>query len=197
MADCDVLYIEEPVPQLDQCIEFTRMTGIGFALDETLRHTNYQFEWHKGLQALIVKPMLMGGIEKIMKIAHDAHSHRIPTIISSSYESSLGLTMLANLAAAIDSDPPVGLDTYGMFQYDLQESVFCPKKGTLSLESLESRKKLHSKSSVSIVLAKQIGFQLIQMLLLFLSHPPCARADVDREDDDGRYNIRQDMAPED
>ena len=140
VADCDVLYIEEPVPRLDQCIEFTRMTGIGFALDETLRHTDYQFEWHKGLQALIVKPMLMGDIKKIMKIAHDAHSHRIPTIISSSYESSLGLTMLANLAAAIDSDPPVGLDTYGMFQYDLQESVFCPKKGTLSLESLESRK---------------------------------------------------------
>ena len=140
VVDCDVLYVEEPLPQLDQCLEFAHKTGIGFALDETLHHADYQFEWQKGLRALIVKPMLMGNIEKIMKISQDARSHCIPTIISSSYESSLGLTMLANLAAAVDSDVPAGLDTYGMFKYDLQEPGFCHNNGTLSLESLESRK---------------------------------------------------------
>ena len=142
IADCGILYIEEPVPQLNQCLEFSQMTGIGFALDETLHHADYQFTPQKGLQALVAKPMLIGGIDKILKIACDAYAHQIPTIISSSYESSLGLTMLANLAAAIDSDIPVGLDTYGMFQYDLQKPGFFPNNGTLSLESLESRKNL-------------------------------------------------------
>ena len=35
--------------------------------------------------------------------------------------------MLANLAAAIDSDVPVGLDTYGMFRHDLLETRILPQ----------------------------------------------------------------------
>ncbi len=140
VADCEIRYIEEPVINSVECPEFTEKTGIGYALDETLQDPNYQFEFQKGMKALVLKPTIIGGIEKVKMLAREAATYQIPAVISSSYESSLGLIMLANLAATLDLETAVGLDTYDSFRTDLCEPKFSIEQGMISLKRLEPGK---------------------------------------------------------
>ncbi|MBF0278511.1 MAG: o-succinylbenzoate synthase [SAR324 cluster bacterium] len=136
VSDCELLYIEEPLKNPLECSEFTSQTGIGYALDETLQHPEYRFKMREGLVALVLKPTLSGGIETAKMIAEEALEHQVRAVISSSYESSLGLIMLANLAASRTFDVSVGLDTYDVFQYDLCHPEFLETEGRIPLQLL-------------------------------------------------------------
>ena len=112
-------YIEEPCqhPQDNQTLY--RAIPLPFALDESLNDPDYQFVMHEGLTALIIKPMLLGSIEKLQRLIDEAHSHGVRCILSSSLESSLGINDLAHLAAILTPDEIPGLDTLSAFSQDL------------------------------------------------------------------------------
>ncbi|QYJ71264.1 o-succinylbenzoate synthase [Shewanella sp. FJAT-51649] len=112
-------YIEEPCqhPQDNQTLY--RAIPLPYALDESLNDPDYQFVMHEGLTALIIKPMLLGSIEKIQCLIDEAHSHGVRCILSSSLESSLGINDLAHLAAILTPDEIPGLDTLSAFSQDL------------------------------------------------------------------------------
>ncbi|MDH1472231.1 o-succinylbenzoate synthase [Shewanella sp. GD03713] len=112
-------YIEEPCqhPQDNQTLY--RAIPLPYALDESLNDPDYQFVMHEGLTALIIKPMLLGSIEKLQRLIDEAHSHGVRCILSSSLEASLGINDLAHLAAILTPDEIPGLDTLSAFSQDL------------------------------------------------------------------------------
>lgn len=93
----DFEYLEEPVKSYRDLIEFSKLTHFPIAVDESLR------EGHcmdiPTLKAAIVKPTLMGEIPNI----------NCPVVLSSSYESSLGILQIARFAS---TNMAQGLDTF-------------------------------------------------------------------------------------
>ncbi|BAJ00189.1 O-succinylbenzoate-CoA synthase [Shewanella violacea DSS12] len=112
-------YIEEPCIDHNDNPMFYRAIGMPWALDETLNEPTFKFEMQPGLTALIIKPMLMGTLEKIQKLQHQADLYGVRTILSSSLEASLGIEALARLNQIMSPDEAPGLDTLGAFSTDL------------------------------------------------------------------------------
>ncbi len=110
-------YIEDPIHELEKLHQFTHP----FALDESLKHLN-----HEGLvslsklKALIIKPTLIGGIQECLKFKALAEELNVKLIISSAWESGIGIIQLASLAKALGTtEHPLGLDTYRFLTKDL------------------------------------------------------------------------------
>lgn len=128
-------YIEEPCQNPQDNMPFYQAIGLPYALDESLNDPEYQFEMHEGLTALIIKPMLLGSLEKLSNLIDTAHSHGVRCILSSSLESSLGIHDLAHLATILTPDEIPGLDTLNAFSQDLL--ISSGKTQCLTLQQLE------------------------------------------------------------
>jgi len=118
-------YIEEPLKSTRYLPEFERLTGMPIALDESLRDRTWDRLQQTPFRpvALIYKPMLSARPRSWYL------ESGIPVVLSSSFESGVGIQALLALASHIGSpDMPVGLDTYNW----LQEDVLAPR---LSLNS--------------------------------------------------------------
>ncbi len=118
----DIEYIEEPVENLNQLrvILKDRRRKVPIALDESLLELNPQdLALPFGLKAIIIKPSLLG-LSRGMAFARAAREHGILPVISSSFESSVGISMLVELAGAINGPggPAAGLGTLDWFETD-------------------------------------------------------------------------------
>lgn len=94
----DFEYLEEPVRTFDDLVQFSSLTRFPIAIDESLRDGS-PYQEIPTLVAAIVKPTLMGKIPSLP----------ISTILSSSYETSLGILQIARHAS---SEIAQGLDTF-------------------------------------------------------------------------------------
>ncbi len=105
-------YIEEPFADFKRIPEFYRKTGIGVALDETLCQIEPgDLRKFEGVRAIILKPTILGGFEKCRQFAAAAQKLKINAVVSSSFETEIGLTALARFAAQINPRTAHGLDT--------------------------------------------------------------------------------------
>lgn len=78
----------------------------------------------EGAAALVLKPAVLGGLERTAQLAAWAAQRGMRAVVSSAFESSLGLSQLAQLAAALETAPGVqasqhGLATLSWFAEDL------------------------------------------------------------------------------
>ena len=135
IAGCRIEYIEEPCCTLAESREFSVSTGLPVALDESLLKLKTQeLDNYSDIAAVVLKPTLLGGIERAMQLARKAKSLGLATVISSSYESSLGILTLAQFAAVIGGqDMPVGLDTLSLFEQDLLQVPLKIQRGSIIL----------------------------------------------------------------
>lgn len=110
-------YLEEPVQT--GLIEFSKQTNFPIALDESI-----DTDWSSipSLKAIVVKPMIVGFIPKVPP--------HLQLILSSSYESGLGLLHIANTA---QNNLPIGLDT--VFKSDLLKNPISITPGFFSWEA--------------------------------------------------------------
>ncbi|KAL6899311.1 hypothetical protein ACP4OV_005969 [Aristida adscensionis] len=135
-------YIEEPVNSIDDLIKFCEKSGLPVALDETIDNLTgdiisglHQFV-HPGVVALVIKPSVVGGFENAALIAKWAQMHDKMAVISSAYESSIGLASYIQLAQYIDQQNSIvsriknkdkcgavahGLGTYQWLREDVSE----------------------------------------------------------------------------
>lgn len=111
-----IAFIEEPCKTRQQSREFARETGIAIAWDESLREPDFEFFAEPGLNAVIIKPTLTGSLAKVRGQVETAHALGLTAVISSSIESSLGLTQLARIAAWLTPQIIPGLDTLSLMQ---------------------------------------------------------------------------------
>ena len=114
-----VTYIEEPVSPWDDCAAFYQLTGVPFAWDETLQNPDFQFHNEAGLGALVIKPTLVGGLQRCKYFITHAHEHGIRVVISSSFESVLGVNLLKLLSHYWAPGEAAGLDTLSAFKQPL------------------------------------------------------------------------------
>eukprot|EP01025_Chloroclados_australasicus_P010839 TRINITY_DN1457_c1_g1_i6.p1 TRINITY_DN1457_c1_g1~~TRINITY_DN1457_c1_g1_i6.p1 ORF type:complete len:1175 (-),score=165.58 TRINITY_DN1457_c1_g1_i6:734-4258(-) len=119
----ELQYIEEPVTDPSSFENFYLATGVPYAIDETLdqvlrnaRTDSQQENFHcqlqsvidmysmaNGLRAIIVKPMVVGSVDRVIEIARFAKSICCDSIISSCFESSVGIAFHRKLAEVSDS----------------------------------------------------------------------------------------------
>ena len=68
---------------------------------------------------MVIKPTLTGSLERVKAQVAAAHALGLTAVISSSLESSLGLTQLARIAAWLTPQTIPGLDTLDLMQTQL------------------------------------------------------------------------------
>lgn len=114
-----IAFMEEPCKTRDDSRAFARETGIAIAWDESLREADFEFIAEPGVSAVVIKPTLTGSLDKVREQVTAAHALGLTAVISSSIESSLGLTQLARIAAWLTPDTIPGLDTLNLMQAQL------------------------------------------------------------------------------
>lgn len=107
-------YVEDPCATYADIRAVANHTGIGVALDEILCCEN-NWDYFPLLKALIIKPMLIGSLEKCHDMVVKAKANGVKVVISSSHESQLGNRLLALLATEWSPEQAPGLDTLRYF----------------------------------------------------------------------------------
>ncbi len=139
VADCPIEYLEEPLRDPDQLAAFMERSPIPIAVDETLEERGVGlFEALPGLRAAVLKPALNGGLVDAVRIADAAHRRGMYPVVTSGFESGIGIRALAQLAGAIV--PPgiaCGLDPYRWIAEDVVEPELEIEEGSLDLARLD------------------------------------------------------------
>ena len=138
VAGCDINYLEEPVVNRTMLIELLKKgaTPLPIALDETTREISPKELGQYKVKAIVLKPTLLG-FQTTLDFAQEAHRLGITPVIGSSFETGLGLSILAQIAAALNIDEtPAGLDTYSWFVEDIIRGSLPVKNGRIILNEL-------------------------------------------------------------
>ncbi|HDR1345384.1 TPA: o-succinylbenzoate synthase [Pasteurella multocida] len=118
-----IQFLEEPCKAPAESLQFAEETGIAIAWDETVRDAEFQQNpphfFTPQVKAIVIKPTLVGSIQRCVELIKQAHAHGIQAVISSSIESSLGLTQLARLAQQYTPNTVPGLDTLDLMDYQV------------------------------------------------------------------------------
>lgn len=114
-----ILFLEEPCKTRDASLAFARDTGIAIAWDESVREADFRVEAELGVAAIVIKPTLTGSLQRCQQLVTQAHQAGLSAVISSSIESSLGLSQLARIAAWLTPQTVPGLDTLTLMQAQL------------------------------------------------------------------------------
>lgn len=76
-------------------------------------------EAQEGVSAIVIKPTLTGSLSYCRYLVEEAHRLGLQAVISSSIESSFGLTQLARVAHWLTPNTIPGLDTVSLIQSQL------------------------------------------------------------------------------
>lgn len=114
-----IAFLEEPCQSREASLAFAEETGIAIAWDESLREADFTFTPQPGVSAVVIKPTLTGSLQKVAQQVAAAHALGLTAVISSSLESSLGLTQLARIAAWLTPQTLPGLDTLALMRAQL------------------------------------------------------------------------------
>ncbi|WP_427838699.1 o-succinylbenzoate synthase [Actinobacillus pleuropneumoniae] len=131
-----IQFIEEPCFTPSFSRQFAQATGIAIAWDESVREAGFNVKAEDYLKAIVIKPTLTGSLAKCVNLIKQAHTQGLKAVISSSLESSLGLSQLARIAAQYTPETVAGLDTLGLMQVQL---VRAWQGSDLPLAGLQSR----------------------------------------------------------
>lgn len=112
---CGIEYVEEPVADVEDLAAFRAQSGLRVAVDESLNAAVVP-----GADFWILKPTLRGGIAATLALADGArHAGAVP-VISSAFESGVGMRALFQLAAIThDATTAAGLGTGAWFAGDV------------------------------------------------------------------------------
>ncbi|WP_369310790.1 o-succinylbenzoate synthase [Providencia rettgeri] len=114
-----IAFLEEPCKTREDSLQFAADTGINIAWDESVREPDFKVEAQPGVVAIVIKPTLTGSLDYCRTLVEDAHRLGLQAVISSSIETSFGLTQLARVAHWLTPDTIPGLDTVSLIQSQL------------------------------------------------------------------------------
>ena len=137
VQDFNIEYCEEPLLDSNKLEQLHLQTGMPLALDETLWYaptpkadTPAKHVSLSGIRALILKPSILGGWNNTKMWIEHAQKYGIHCVLSSCFESGLGLNWIAFMANELLSEQfPAGLDTSKWFEQDLIEPRFLIQNG--------------------------------------------------------------------
>lgn len=104
IEDCNLQYLEQPVPgwDIDGMAEIRRQVNVRLSADESIFYLHNAVEViHKGAADIFaLKVAKMGGIRKVMQIATIAEAANIPCMMNSNFELDLGVAAGSIVAAS-------------------------------------------------------------------------------------------------
>ncbi len=136
-------YIEEPLREAAELPRFFDACGVPFAFDETLHQImdpTISFESYTGLRALVLKPTLIACTARFIALVNQAKENGVLPVLSSSYESDIGLKALAQLASSVSGeDIAAGLDTRSALMGGTTNPPVTIQDGWLSTQTLTTQ----------------------------------------------------------
>ncbi|MCK3658445.1 o-succinylbenzoate synthase [Pasteurellaceae bacterium Pebbles2] len=114
-----IQFLEEPCKTRDESRQFAQETGIAIAWDESVREADFVVQAEPNVAAIVIKPTLVGSLQKCVDLIEQAHACGMKAVISSSIESSLGLTQLARIAQQYTPNVTAGLDTLNLMEHQI------------------------------------------------------------------------------
>jgi len=106
-------YVEEPFQNPKDLVMFPHPLAVdeSFPSDLSLK----ELEAFPTLKALIYKPTMQGGLQACIPLVEWCKKRGVEFVLSSSFESDLGLAHVASLAQRLSLTSPVGIGTYHFF----------------------------------------------------------------------------------
>ncbi len=131
-------YAEQPVSELNDFIELSKITKVPLAADESIRSSNdaKNFIESNAVNYLIIKPMMLGGLFKSLELIKLTESKNIKPVISSSFESAIGRVNTLIAAATVKENIAHGLSVGEYFVNDLLPGKLKIIDGKISLTGL-------------------------------------------------------------
>jgi o-succinylbenzoate synthase len=131
----DIEYCEQPVSSMSDFIKVKEKANIPLAADESVR--NYKDAEHiidkKAAEVLILKPMMLGGITRTVKIIELAKKNNIKVTITSSIETAVGRSFAVLASSFLKDQNAHGLATGALFEKDFVDDLYPVKNGIISL----------------------------------------------------------------
>ena len=118
--DLDLVeYLEEPLPDHNDHESLHHRLGLKWAIDESLANCLSNNTFPIGCTTWILKPRLIGSIHRTRQLITNANQRGYQTVISSCFESEVGMESLKLLAHLQNHSRPVaaGLDTLKEFRH--------------------------------------------------------------------------------
>ena len=123
VARFDIQYVEQPLPADDTAgaAELRRRVGVPIAADEAVYAPSAarRILAEGAADVLVVKPVRVGGPVAIAEIAVAARASGVPVVLSTLFETGIGIAAARACAAGLPGDLAHGLATAGLLENDL------------------------------------------------------------------------------
>jgi o-succinylbenzoate synthase len=116
-----VSYVEQPLPATDLG-GLAALSG-PIALDETLAAVEFEDALDANPEAVILKPMALGGPREAIALAEQAREEGIAPVVTTTIDGAVARTAAVHVAAAIPDVPACGLATAKMLESDLGPDI--------------------------------------------------------------------------
>ena len=128
--------IEQPVPaaEIEQLTALRGSSTVRTAADESMLVAPAEVIERGAADAVVLKPMLLGGPRIAVALARLATEAALQTIVTSTFESSIGTAAALHVAAAIpERGGAHGLSTATFLDRDIVTSPLVPSEGRLAI----------------------------------------------------------------
>jgi O-succinylbenzoate synthase len=136
LAAFDLEYVEQPVASLDDLARVRRAVDVPIAADECIRSVDDARALHAldAADVIVLKQQPLGGVRAALDVADAA---RVPAVVSSMMETSVGIAAGVALAAALPELPyACGLATLGALAGDVTHQPLAPVDGALPVRAV-------------------------------------------------------------
>ena len=136
LAEYDLEYVEQPCATVEELAEIrtrVKYMGVPIAADESVRKADdpVRVAREGAADLLVIKAQPLGGIRRALELVDEAG---LPVVVSSALETSVGISMGAYLAAAIDTLPyDCGLATVSLLKSDITAVPLLPHAGAIEV----------------------------------------------------------------
>lgn len=114
-------YVEQPLPATDLA-GLAALSG-PIALDETLAEVGFEDALGTNPEAVVLKPMALGGPYEAVEIADRACEEGITPVVTTTIDGAVARTAAVHVAAAIPEVPACGLATANLLESDLGPDI--------------------------------------------------------------------------
>ncbi|MGD8780425.1 MAG: o-succinylbenzoate synthase [Ignavibacteria bacterium] len=119
----NIEFIEQPVLNETELEKLAVESKIKIVADESVNNfeTAKKIILNSGIKILVLKPVLIGSVKKTLELIELAKGHNKSIIISSTFESAVGLNMLIHLACSTESKFAHGLGTFKYLKNNFED----------------------------------------------------------------------------
>ncbi len=153
LSEFKIEFVEQPVSNKNDLIALTKNSNLNIAADESIRnlHEAENFIEEGKIKFLVLKPALLGKISGIFSIIKTAKEKNINIIISSSFESSVGRSILPLFALPAQKNYAHGLATGNIFSNDFPIPSYKVTNGVINFNITKYKNLISGQSKIDIL----------------------------------------------